>query len=160
MQEVEVVDLYAVLGLKKNASQEQIKTAYRSLAKVHHPDLARDNPHSKPEVFKEINEAYAILGDENKRRDYDLEQARIVDAIRAKNEGNAWTAEGDEQFRRSRFTAANKLRADVTQRGYENRQHRQKVNIPTQKQTYWRMTYPVAILGLWAFNYWYFHATF
>jgi len=109
------------------------------------------------EIFRKLNEAYAVLGNMERRREYDSAQHRIKEALRRKNEGNAWTAEGDSEFRRSRFQAASKLRADVTQRGYVNRQHRPKVEIPTKKQTYWRMAYPAAILVLWGFNHWYFH---
>lgn len=63
-------DLYAVLGVSKNASQEEIKTAYRKLAMKYHPDR---NPGDKvaEEKFKSINAAYDVLGDETKRRSYD-----------------------------------------------------------------------------------------
>lgn len=63
-------DYYEVLGVDKNASQDQIKKAYRKLAKTCHPDT---NPGDKKaeERFKEINEAYEVLGDEDKRKKYD-----------------------------------------------------------------------------------------
>lgn len=59
-------DLYAVLGLKKEATVEQIKKAYRKLVNKHHPDKG-DNP----EKFKEVQQAYDILSDEAKRNHYD-----------------------------------------------------------------------------------------
>lgn len=59
-------DYYATLGLNKNASQEEIKSAFRRLAKKHHPDIGGD-----PDKFKAINEAYNVLGDANKRAEYD-----------------------------------------------------------------------------------------
>ncbi|RMF23732.1 MAG: J domain-containing protein [Cyanobacteria bacterium J083] len=61
---------YAILGVSKSASSEQIKKAYRSLARQYHPDR---NPGNKAaeEKFKDINEAYEILFDENKRLEYD-----------------------------------------------------------------------------------------
>lgn len=63
-------DLYEVLGVDKNASDEDIKSAYRKLAKKYHPDLNKDNP-SAQEKFKEINQAYEVLGDKQKRSNYD-----------------------------------------------------------------------------------------
>jgi molecular chaperone DnaJ len=63
-------DYYEVMGLKKGASAEEIKKAFRRLARKHHPDL---NPGSKDseERFKELNEAYATLGDPKKKEEYD-----------------------------------------------------------------------------------------
>ena len=63
-------DYYDVLGVNKNASDEEIKKAYRKLAMKYHPDR---NPNKKEaeERFKEINEAYAVLSDKEKRKQYD-----------------------------------------------------------------------------------------
>ncbi len=63
-------DYYSILGVDKNASEDDIKSAYRKLAKKYHPDLNKDNP-SAAEKFKEINEAYEVLGDKQKRSNYD-----------------------------------------------------------------------------------------
>ncbi len=67
---MEYKDYYKILGVSKNASKEEIKRAYRRLAKKYHPDL---NPGDKEaqEKFKDINEAYEVLSDDNKRRQYD-----------------------------------------------------------------------------------------
>ncbi len=62
-------DFYEVLGINKNASQEEIKSAYRRLAKKYHPDLCKEE--NAEEKFKEVQEAYSVLSDENKRRQYD-----------------------------------------------------------------------------------------
>lgn len=63
-------DLYAILGVSKNASKTDIKSAYHKLARKYHPDVNKDNP-SAAEKFKEVSAAYDILGDEAKRAKYD-----------------------------------------------------------------------------------------
>ena len=63
-------DYYKILGLDKNAKKEEIKKAYRKLAKKYHPDKNSGNKESE-EKFKEINEAYEVLGDEKKKVKYD-----------------------------------------------------------------------------------------
>lgn len=62
-------DYYEVLGLSKNASDDEIKKAYRKLAKKYHPDI--NKAADAEEKFKEINEAYEVLSDENKKAVYD-----------------------------------------------------------------------------------------
>ena len=63
-------DYYEVLGVSRDADEETIKKAYKKLAKQYHPDL---NPDSKTaeSKFKEINEAYSVLSDDQKRAAYD-----------------------------------------------------------------------------------------
>lgn len=63
-------DYYAVLGVDRTASQEEIKRAFRRLAREYHPDVQKDDPQAG-ERFKEINEAYQALGDPERRAQYD-----------------------------------------------------------------------------------------
>ena len=62
-------DYYEVLGVDKNASEQDIKLAFRRLAKKYHPDLNKEA--DAAEKFKEVQEAYAVLSDEEKRKQYD-----------------------------------------------------------------------------------------
>ena len=64
-----MVDYYSVLGVPKNADADQIKKAYRDLALKFHPD--RNKSPEATEKFKEINAAYAVLSNDEKRRQYD-----------------------------------------------------------------------------------------
>ena len=72
---VEFKDYYAVLGVPRDASAEDIKKAFRKLARQHHPDKAKDKKAGE-EKFKEINEAYEVLGDPQNRKKYDQLGAR------------------------------------------------------------------------------------
>lgn len=64
-------DYYEVLGVGKTASADEIKTAYRRLARQYHPDVAKEDPKAAEAKFKEISEAYEVLADPQKRRNYD-----------------------------------------------------------------------------------------
>ncbi len=64
-------DYYEILGLDKNASDDDIKKAYRHLAKKWHPDANPDNKKEAEEKFKEIGEAYSVLSDPQKKKNYD-----------------------------------------------------------------------------------------
>jgi curved DNA-binding protein len=67
---MEYKDYYKILGVTKNADEKEIKTAFRKLARQHHPDVNPDDAQAE-ERFKEINEAYEVLGNAEKRAKYD-----------------------------------------------------------------------------------------
>jgi DnaJ-class molecular chaperone len=64
-------DYYGVLGVPRNASDGEIKKAYRKLAMQYHPDRNPGKEEWANEKFKEINEAYGVLGNPQKRKQYD-----------------------------------------------------------------------------------------
>ena len=64
-------DYYEVLGVDKNASDDEIKKAYRRMAKKWHPDANQDNKKEAEEKFKEVGEAYEVLSDPQKKKMYD-----------------------------------------------------------------------------------------
>ncbi|MCL4108135.1 UNVERIFIED_CONTAM: hypothetical protein GTU68_055835 [Idotea baltica] len=65
-------DYYEVLGVSRNAGADDIKKEFRKLARKHHPDVSKDNSDAAEIKFKEINEAYEVLSDPEKRKKYDL----------------------------------------------------------------------------------------
>lgn len=64
-------DYYEVLGVEKGASETEIKKAFKKMARKYHPDLNRDNPKEAEAKFKEVNEAYEVLSDAQKKAQYD-----------------------------------------------------------------------------------------
>lgn len=64
-------DYYEVLGVSRGASQDEIKQAYRRLARKYHPDMNKENQKAAEEKFKEMSEAYEVLADDQKRAQYD-----------------------------------------------------------------------------------------
>lgn len=66
-------DYYKILGVSRDADESAIKKAFRKLAKQYHPDTNNGNPEAEKK-FREINEAYSVLSDEGKRKEYDESQ--------------------------------------------------------------------------------------
>ena len=67
-------DYYETLGVDRTASEDELKKAYRKMARQHHPDLQTGEAQKKSseEKFKEVNEAYETLSDQDKRKRYDM----------------------------------------------------------------------------------------
>ncbi|HUA08625.1 MAG TPA: J domain-containing protein [Candidatus Acidoferrales bacterium] len=86
-------DYYAILGVPKSAAEKDIKSAYRKLARKWHPDANPDNAKAAEEKFKEISEAYEVLGDPEKRKKYD--------ALGSDWQRAARQAEQQRQYRRT-----------------------------------------------------------
>ena len=82
------MDLYNILEVDRNATQEEIKKAYRRLSKKYHPDVNSEN--GSEDKFKEIAEAYEVLSDENKKSNYDR-----FGTTDSKNQGNPFQGFGD-----------------------------------------------------------------
>ncbi len=92
---MEYKDYYKVLGVTKNATQDELRKAYRKLARTYHPDVASDKPNAEAR-FKEINEAYEVLGDPGKRRQYDdLGATWESPRVRRRAAGRSQQAGGD-----------------------------------------------------------------
>jgi len=97
-------DYYAVLGVPRTASEKELKTAYRKLARKHHPDVNPGDKRSEA-LFKEIGEAYSVLSDADKRKKYDrwghnwekIDQAQAAGASYGGRPGGrtAWGPTGD-----------------------------------------------------------------
>ena len=90
-----MIDYYKVLGVAENASEEEIKKAYRKLAFMYHPDRNHEDSNAE-EIFKEISLAYLTLSNPQKRREYDRSRASCNYASNASSgygqqqSGNAW----------------------------------------------------------------------
>ena len=90
-------DFYAALGVSKDASADEIKKAYRALARTYHPDV-NEGDESAADRFKEISEAYDVLSDDTSRREYDEARALFGAGMRGRGApgppGSGWGGDG------------------------------------------------------------------
>ncbi|TVQ48526.1 MAG: J domain-containing protein [Gloeocapsa sp. DLM2.Bin57] len=105
---------YAILGVPSNATQEEIKKAFRKLARQYHPDVNPDDQ-SAEEKFKNINEAYDVLHDEEKRKAYDSQQ-KLNTRLWNKNGAKRTPSNPVAEKIRERATYFNKTQERPTER--------------------------------------------
>jgi DnaJ-class molecular chaperone len=91
-------DYYQVLGVPKNAAEKDIKSAYRRLARKWHPDANPNNQKEAEEKFKDIQEAYEVLGDPEKRRKYDALGSDWQRAAQQAEQQRRYRAQQQEEF--------------------------------------------------------------
>lgn len=109
-------DYYKILQIERTATPEEIKKSFRKLAKKFHPDVNKNNKKAE-ELFKEINEAYSVLSDENKKAEYD-------NKLLGKEEHRTGFRQTDFQNRPNRRTTTQRTASSVnfqnTGRFFEN----------------------------------------
>lgn len=91
-------DYYQILGVPKNAPEKDVKSAYRRLARKWHPDANPDSQQAAEEKFKEIQEAYEVLGDPDKRRKYDMLGSNWQQAARQAEQQRRYRNTQNETF--------------------------------------------------------------
>jgi molecular chaperone DnaJ len=99
-------DPYEVLGLSRDASQDDIQQAHRKLVRKYHPDANPEDPRAE-ERFKEAQQAYEVLSDEKKRREYD-------EGLRTSSRGSPGRARSGERSSRPRARAGARAGAGTT----------------------------------------------
>ena len=88
---------YDILGVNKSATQDEIKKAYRKLARKYHPDVNKDDPQAETR-FKEINEAHEVLSDSEKRSQYDRYGEGYGQYANVGGSAANWAAQGDQGY--------------------------------------------------------------
>ena len=107
---------YEILGVDRNATAQELKKAYRALARKWHPDLNRDNPEVAEKKMTEINVAYSVLSDDVARMDYD----KKIDAEAAHSARQKKSSEGAAPKTSRRKTATATPGADASHVNFGN----------------------------------------
>jgi molecular chaperone DnaJ len=105
-------DYYRLFGLSPDATTEQIVEAYRRLARRFHPDVAAEASGSS-EMFKRITEAYGVLTDPHRRRDYDGRRSRRGERSRSRDEGAVPASDDPSTVRRARSAFPHRIAGDI-----------------------------------------------
>src|SRR5476649_851774 len=100
---VQYKDYYESLGVPRTATSDEIKKSFRKLARLYHPDVAKDKKKAE-EKFKEINEAYEVLSDGDKRKKYDELGANWKQGAEFRPPPGYGQAPGGQPFRGGRAT--------------------------------------------------------
>lgn len=149
-----MTDYYEVLGVSKAATADEIKKAYRTLAFKYHPDRNAGDAAAE-EKFKQINAAYDVLGDEEKRRNYDLGGSYGY--------SNASHTQGSQQYDYAGDTfyqwfnqSGGSQRSYGNYNGYNYSKYRRRSSRRYRKSDWWRMLFSKAaqtFFGLLFFRY-------
>lgn len=118
-------DFYKLFGISPDAKPEEIKAAYRKMAKIYHPDTNKGNKVSE-DKFKELNEAYEVLADEKKRKHYDI--ANGFFAKTAPNSSNQAKAQAKQAYTKEKETVEKKEKpfSDILEGFWKKEPQRQK----------------------------------
>ena len=108
-------DPYKALGISREASQDDIQQAHRKLVRKYHPDANPEDPRAE-ERFKEAQQAYEVLSDEKKRREYD-------EGLRTSSRGSPGRSRSRESSSRPRTRAGGRGRVDTTHTSSEEASH-------------------------------------
>lgn len=123
-------DYYATLGLDRNCTGDQVRSAYRLLAKQLHPDVNRAAPASAQARMQELNAAYEILDDDERRRAYDAELGNSI--RRARSNGRKATLAQDVYLRIDEFLRGTRLDVRVNDPGNANGPELYSLEVPPE----------------------------
>ncbi|MDW8132395.1 MAG: DnaJ domain-containing protein [Candidatus Calescibacterium sp.] len=101
-------DYYSILGVSRNATEKELKEAYRKLVRKYHPDLNPSNREESEKIFRQINEAYEVLSDPEKRKFYDKYGENWKNIYEASKKGY-----DPEQFNQRAYTYQSKASKDL-----------------------------------------------
>lgn len=129
--------LYEVLEVSENASKEIIEKAYKVLAKKYHPDLQTEGDKQEAEKkMKQINEAYEVLSDDTKRKDYDLKltEERKQEEVQKQQEGSYNQNQYTQQYQEQTKPMSEQEYREALKRQYQERREEQERQRQVQEQ--------------------------